>query len=251
MAITFKRVKTDTGAVTLPSSPSVNLLPPSQTKVLEMQRAVRVIAALGIGFVIVNGALFAYASGSSTTASRTLAAEQATTSQLQTTLRQNSQVLTIDDQITQLEQDRIAVTAREGDWQDLLNTVTNATPQGMAITTFNVQTVGSTSSGSSSSTSKPSADNIGTVKVTAESDDLPNISQWIDNVRVINGVADVTAQQIDNKQQSSSGTNKDTSRKYQSQLTITLNASRFTNRFVTDDSLTMSGDTTAVQQGGN
>lgn len=232
MAVKLKRTSKQSGDDALPVVPTVNLLPPSVHKSLDLQKSGRVALGLGIAFVVVNGLLIGLGTFLSNGAEADLTEAKSTTQQMQITLKQNSDALTTSATIEQLKQDRIAVTAREGDWNDLLQQVTAATPSGMNITVFNLQTVGASGSSSSSSTAKPSADNIGTVKVTAESDDLPNISQWIDNVRQINGVSDVSAQQIDSQSSSSSETS---ARKYQSQLTITVSAARFTNRFVSTE----------------
>lgn len=232
MAIKLKRTSKQSGDDQLPVVPTVNMLPPSVHKSLDLQKSGKVALGLGIAFVVVNGLLIGVGTFIQNGASSELTSAKSTTQQMQITLKQNSDALTISSDIDQLQQDRIAVTAREGDWNDLLQQVTAATPSGMTITVFNLQTVGSSSSGSSSSATTPSADNIGTVKVTAESNDLPNISQWIDNVRTINGVSDVSAQQIDSQTDSSSTSAATT---YQSQLTITVSAARFTNRFVSTE----------------
>lgn len=231
MAIKLKRTSKQSGDDQLPVVPTVNMLPPSVHKSLDLQKSGKVAIGLGIAFVVVNGLLIGVGTFIQNGATSELTSAKSTTQQMQITLKQNSDALTISSDIDQLQQDRIAVTAREGDWNDLLQQVTAATPSGMNITVFNLQVVGASSTGSTS-TSKPSSANIGTVKVTAESDDLPNISQWIDNVRTINGVSDVSAQQINSQADSSSNSG---STKYQSQLTITLSADRFTNRFVTTE----------------
>ena len=240
MAIKLKRVSAAAGTDELPELPVADLLPPSQALATQVRRATRIAAGLAVGFLVVNAAVAGFILLAGKGVEAELAGERTTTQQMQQTLKQHSEALAATAAIDQLTQDRVAVTAREGDWDDLLDSVTDATPDGMSITVFNLQTVGSSSSGSSSSTTDASATNIGTVKVTAESDDLPNISQWIDNVSEIDGVSDVTAQQIDNQDQSSE--DEGAAQSYQSQLTLTLSSERFINRFVTQDATSDEGD---------
>ncbi|MCD7101129.1 hypothetical protein [Pseudoclavibacter sp. 13-3] len=220
--------------------PQVNLLPPGQVRRLDVRSARRLIVILGISFVVANGVLIAYGGASQAAVNRQLASAQQQSQQLQSELAANSEAINLAGDIRQLENARIAVTARETDLQQLLSDVRDSTPANMQITTFNLQSVGASrsgaaasGSGASASSDRPSAANIGSISIEATSDDLPNISQWIDNVRKVHGVAGITAQNVKSQDQSagSSEASADGASGFVSNLTIVLSADVFTHRF--------------------
>ncbi|KAB1658847.1 hypothetical protein [Pseudoclavibacter sp. CFCC 11306] len=215
----------------------VNLLPPGQVHRLDVRSARRLIAILGTSFVLANGVLIAYGAASQSLVNRQLDSAQQQTQQLQAELAKNSEAINLGNDIVQLQNDRMAVTAREADLHQLLADVSSSTPENMRITKFDLQSVGAgagsgSSAGSSSSAEKPSAANIGSISITANSSDLPNISQWIDNVRKVHGVAGITAQSVRNLEDAADGSSASSDETgFQSNLTIVLSTDVFTHRF--------------------
>lgn len=177
--------------------PRANLLPPSiyvaEKTAAARKGAVTVIVATLVIAVAGAGAAFWYAGDRQSA----LAAEQRTTDDLLAQQLQYTEVRLLEQQITTAEAARVLAVSPEIDWREYLGYIQASLPEGTTVTSFDL------TSGSVTTPFAPPSDplqgpRVAQLSFVAVSPELPDVSQWIDNLAEVPGFQDATPSSLRN-----------------------------------------------------
>ena len=226
----------DNPGLVIGGEPRIDFLPPEVKQRKQSRRTRRSLIVLVVIVMVACAGGFVFATSLAVQSQLALVDEQAKTSALLSEQTKYAEARTVTAQLAATEDARLVATAPEILWRAYLAEVQATLPSGMAITNAEVDSMSATDL-PPITTVPLETERVATISMTAIAPTLTSAAAWLDNMRELNGFADLWATPATWNGAA-----------YEIEVRLNINATAFEKRFfegygeTTDDATDESGE---------